>query len=402
MLEREAYIWLNHFKTMRSKDVEKLSALFGNALDIYNNINKDEAVLSKLQENGILKDTTVKEILECDEAVLGKTLEQKMKKAGISVVTPADKDYPRRLLDIPGKPLALYYRGSIGFASAEHTLAVIGSRRVSNYGSIVADEFTAELSRKKVVIVSGMAYGVDGKAHRGTIGNGGRTIAVLGGGVDICYPATNYDLYMEMCENHLVLSEYEPGTEHLPLHFPARNRIISGLSDGLLVVEAAMRSGTLITADFALEQGRTVYAVPGRVTDLSSRGTNGLIKQGAVLVDSPTDIITDMLGVEIKSKKKSASGPGKNSKASDPGREEFVSQGTMNKRRDGINRSGSRVPVSEKEKEVLGKLGFEPIYIDDIIRVNNMDISGTLQILRDLEEKELIESVEKSYFMLKR
>ena len=152
----------------------------------------------------------------------------------------------------------------------------------------------------------------------------------------------------------------------------------------------------------SLEQGRTVYAVPGRVTDLSSRGTNGLIKQGAVLVDSPTDIITDMLGVEIKSKKKSAYGPGKNSKASEPGREEFVSHGTMNKRRDGINRSGSRVPVSEKEKEVLGKLGFEPIYIDDIIRVNNMDISGTLQILRDLEEKELIESVEKSYFMLKR
>ena len=253
------------------------------------------------------------------------------------------------------------------------------------------DQFSRGLSNKGIAIVSGMAYGVDGKAHRSCIEEKGKTIAVLGGGVDICYPRTNLDIYLEMCENQLVLSEYEPGEAHKTLHFPARNRIISGLADGVLVTEAALRSGTMITVDRALEQGRTVYAVPGRMTDLMSKGTNNLIKQGAILVDSTEDIVRDMLGIEESKTKQTRKTSARQANSSNTTNEVSLAKD-----------SACNPSLNEKEKSIIGMLGYEPVFIDDLIRSNGMNIGETLGTLRHLEGLGLIVSVENSYYVLKK
>ena len=375
MLEREAYMWLGHLTTFRQGDTDKLFHLFGSATEIFRNLYEDRDVLDRLVEKRVIKEETGQEIISEDVREWDRTLKNKMKETSISCVTPVDENYPSRLLKVSDRPLSVYYRGDISLTEKEHAIAIIGSRKVSQYGMVNTEEFARELSFRGITVVSGMAYGVDGKAHRSVLASGGSTIAVLGGGVDICYPQTNIDIYLEMCEKQLVLSEYMPGTPHISIHFPARNRIISGLSDGVLVIEASLRSGTLITVDRALDQGRTIYSIPGRTTDIMSKGTNNLIKQGAMLVDSPADIIKDMMGIDINKRKKSKAG-----RTAEPTGE----------------------PLSEKEKRMLGYLGFEPIFLDDLIRYNNMDISETLAILRSLERRDLIVTVDHSFYMLKK
>ena len=394
MLEREAYMWLGHMTTFRQGDVDKLFLLFESASEIYKNLYEDADVLERLVDKDVLKAETAKEIKGCDTGLWDRDLKERMRSTDVKAVTPADDTYPSRLRDIPDKPLCLYYRGDISIAETEHIVAIIGSRRVSSYGMKATDQFSRGLSNKGITIVSGMAYGVDGKAHRSCIEEKGKTIAVLGGGVDICYPRTNLDIYLEMCENHLVLSEYEPGEAHKSLHFPARNRIISGLADGVLVTEAALKSGTMITVDRALEQGRTVYAVPGRMTDLMSKGTNNLIKQGAILVDSTEDIVRDMIGLEESRTKQTR----RNSE-----RQVNLADGTNIKNEVNLaNASVRNQSLNEKEKSIIGMLGYEPVFIDDLIRSNGMNIGETLGTLRHLEGLGLIVSVENSYYVLKK
>ncbi len=212
---------------------------------------------------------------------------------GIAFVAAGEEEYPKKLAMIPDAPCALYYVGRLPDPDRK-TLAVIGARNCSAYGRSMASQFAAFLAEAGVQIVSGMARGVDGIGQQAALDAGGYSLGVLGCGVDICYPPENRELYERLIAQGGICSEYPPGIEPRALLFPPRNRIISGLCDGVLVVEAKERSGTLITVDMALEQGREVYAVPGRVTDPLSRGCNRLIRQGAALVESPEELLREL------------------------------------------------------------------------------------------------------------
>ncbi|MBI4322253.1 MAG: DNA-protecting protein DprA [Chloroflexi bacterium] len=218
---------------------------------------------------------------------------QAVERQGIDVITWEDDRYPRRLLHIYAPPPVLYVRGSIE-PGDEWAIAVVGTRRATIYGRQVAERLAGELAANGVTVVSGLARGIDSCAHKAALEAGGRTIAVLGSGVDVIYPAENAKLASAVLENGAMLSEYPLGTGPDAVNFPARNRIISGLSLGTLVVEAGVTSGALITADFALEQGRDVFAVPGRIFDRTSQGTNRLIQQGAKLVSGVQDVLQEL------------------------------------------------------------------------------------------------------------
>jgi len=215
----------------------------------------------------------------------------------IDVMTIKDSSYPEELKNIPDPPVVLYYRGKL--VKEEIRIAVVGSRRATFYGLDMAKRLSAELAQKGVTVVSGMARGIDSEAHKGALEAGGRTIAVFGCGVDITYPPENVRLKEQIVKSGAVISEYLPGTPPVPINFPARNRIISGLSRGVVVVEAGEKSGSLITADFALEQGRDVFAIPGNIDSKNSRGTNRLIKDGAKIVTNADDIMEE-LRIEYK------------------------------------------------------------------------------------------------------
>lgn len=203
-----------------------------------------------------------------------------------------DAGFPPLLGAIHDPPPALYVRGrGVDVALAGPAVAVVGARSCSAYGRSVARSLGRELAAAGLVVVSGMARGVDGEAHRGALEAGGVTVAVLGCGIDRDYPAAHAELARRICEHGLVVSEYEPGVEPAPWRFPARNRIIAGISEAVVVVEARERSGALITADFALEEGRDVFAVPGEITSALSAGTNALLRLGATPLTSATDVL---------------------------------------------------------------------------------------------------------------
>lgn len=200
------------------------------------------------------------------------------------------KDYPKKLKTINYPPIVLYYYGDLSLVDTP-TIGIVGMRDVDVYGTKVTRELSGDLSKAGYTIVSGMARGIDGIAHRTAIANGGKTIAVLGSGIDYCYPKQNQHLYNEIKENHLLMSEYPAMSEPQRQKFPFRNRIVAGLSDDILVTQAKERSGTLITVGYALEQGKDVYCVPSRIDD--PEGCNLMIQQGAKLVMNAQDIMEE-------------------------------------------------------------------------------------------------------------
>ena len=214
-------------------------------------------------------------------------------KAAVKIVPFTDSSYPARLRMIPDPPPLLYLKGEIR-RDDEKAVAVVGSRSTSDYGRRVARDLCRGLASLGFTVVSGMARGIDGTAHETSLNAGGRTIAVLGSGVDRVYPAEHDKLYRRISENGAVISEFPMGTRPLAFNFPARNRLISGLSLGVVVVEATEKSGSLITAALALEQGREVFAVPGEVGASRSRGAHRLIRQGAKLVETVDDIVEEI------------------------------------------------------------------------------------------------------------
>lgn len=218
---------------------------------------------------------------------------------GASVLTWLDDDYPALLKEIPDAPVVLYFRGNWPPASMP-ALAIVGSRHCSVYGRENAYSMAADLAERGAVIVSGMAQGVDAAAHRGALAAGGRTIGVLGCGLDIVYPEANRDLFREMERKACLVSEFPFGSRPTRFSFPRRNRIVSGLSLGTLVVEAGLRSGALITAAFALEQGREVFALPGRVGERQAEGPLSLIRQGAKLLVSIDDVLEEIPALNKK------------------------------------------------------------------------------------------------------
>ncbi|HEX5339521.1 MAG TPA: DNA-processing protein DprA [Gammaproteobacteria bacterium] len=213
--------------------------------------------------------------------------------AGAAILPFTDPAFPALLRDIPGAPALLYLRGNIGLLDSPQ-LAMVGSRNPSGEGRRNAEEFAAYLARCGLTITSGMALGIDGASHRGALKVGGATIAVWGAGLDKPYPPRHRELAEEIAANGLLVSEFPPGTPPLPAHFPRRNRIISGLAVGTLVVEAAKASGSLITARLAGEQGREVFAIPGSIHNPMARGCHQLIRQGAKLVESAGDILEEL------------------------------------------------------------------------------------------------------------
>lgn len=221
---------------------------------------------------------------------------EKLVKKQIRLITCFESCYPQKLIDIPDKPYAIYVKGNLPDESA-YSVAIVGARSCSRYGEKYAYEFAESLSKIGIQIISGLARGIDGISQRGALMGQGKTFAVLGNGVDICYPQEHIGLYGDILElGGGILSEFPPGTKPLPYHFPRRNRIISGLSDLVLVMEAKEKSGSLITADMALEQGKDVYALPGPVDSTLSQGCNQLIRQGAGILLSP-EMLLEELGI---------------------------------------------------------------------------------------------------------
>ncbi len=213
-------------------------------------------------------------------------------KAGCQLVTLASDDYPPLLREVSDAPLVLYVQGDAGLLS-RHAVAMVGSRRPTAYGSSVAHRLASDLAQRGLVIVSGLARGIDSASHRGALEAGGKTVAVLGSGIDVIYPRENKPLARKIMESGAMISEFPLGTGPSPQNFPIRNRIISGLALGVVIVEAAEYSGSLITARLALEQNREVFGVPGNITSAQSFGPNHLIKQGAKLVDQWIDVVEE-------------------------------------------------------------------------------------------------------------
>lgn len=220
---------------------------------------------------------------------------ERMTEKQIRLILREEEGFPRKLAEIPDPPYGIFCRGKLP-EEARPAVAVIGARECSEYGRYVAEELGRYLGRLGIQVISGMARGIDGISQQAALSAGGASYGVLGCGVDICYPAQNRKLYEELLQKGGLLSVYAPGTKPLPRYFPPRNRIVSGLSDALIVIEARQKSGTLITVDMALEQGKDVYVVPGRITDRLSDGCNRLLTQGAGVFLSPESFAEEFLG----------------------------------------------------------------------------------------------------------
>lgn len=280
---------------------------------------------------------------------------EKAQQSGIEVLIPADNEYPASLKETYDYPAVLYVKGFIN-NSDKISLAVVGTRKPTVYGRQVTEELTANLTNYGFTICSGLARGVDTLAHRTALKNNGRTLAVLGSGINVIYPAENRDLANQIVENGAIISEYPINAGPKPENFPRRNRIISGLTLGTLVTEAGESSGASITAEFALEQNREVFAVPGSILSIQSRGTNKLIQQGAKLVRQISDIIDELNLGTVTSQL------------------EFVEV----------------VAENETEKCVLSHLSAEAKHIDEVCRSSGMSASLVSSTLAVMELKGLV------------
>ncbi len=285
----------------------------------------------------------------------------------INVLIIEDILYPENLKTIHYPPPVLYFKGTI-VESDKNSISIVGTRKATYYGKMVAEKLSKDLALTGLTIISGMARGIDTAAHKGALSVNGRTIAVLGCGIDHIYPPENRRLAQEIQESGAILSEFPLSTLPERQNFPRRNRIISGLSLGTVVVEAAEKSGALITADFALEQGREVFAIPGNINSPLSNGSHNLIKQGAKLVDNYQDILEE---IHVALPRKTAE-------------KEMVKENTS---------------LKEEEKTIYQIITKEPIQIDEIIGASKLSAGKVSEILLSLELQDLIKEIEGKRFI---
>lgn len=284
----------------------------------------------------------------------------------IRLVRRGTKDYPKRLEYIDAPPYMLYVKGQLP-AWERPCAAIVGARNCSPYGKTYAREFGQCLAGNGMLIISGMASGIDGYAQRGALMAGGITVAVLGCGVDICYPRENFGLYQDILFNGgAVISEYPPGTPPMANHFPARNRIISGLSDMVLVMEAKKKSGSLITADMALEQGKDVYALPGPVNSMLSQGCNELIRQGAGILLSTEELLEECGVLQT----------------------DFVQKAKEN-----------QIKLESTDDLVYSCLDLNPKCLQQILEETGLSASLAIGILTELVLRGLVEEISKNYYI---
>lgn len=279
--------WLMNCPTLSDRQKHKFSQTCGSLEELY--FSSVKLWKTVLTEKGATDLAQYTEHWKPEEAFAG------MREKKIELITILDKEYPDKLKEIPDPPFGLFVRGKLKNSSSP-SVAVIGARDCSPYGEHVAKEVAGMMATAGITVVSGMARGIDGIAQRAALDAGGFSIGVLGSGVDVCYPLQNRDLYEKLTDKGMVVSSFPLGYPAKPLNFPIRNRIVSGLVDAVVVVEARKKSGTLITVDMALEQGREVYVIPGRITDELSKGCNALIAQGANILTSVEDFIKEITG----------------------------------------------------------------------------------------------------------
>lgn len=291
--------------------------------------------------------------------------EEELEKNKIAFVSFREKEYPEKLRHIYQPPYGLFYRGKLP-EPGKRAVAVVGARTCSEYGRSIVKKSAYVLAKAGVEIISGMAAGIDGAAHWGALKAQGNTYAITGCGVNVCYPKENRSLYEQIPETGGILSEYRPGTTPRPAFFPNRNRIISGLSDLVLVAEARKKSGSLITADFALEQGKEIYAVPGRLGDSLSEGTNRLIRQGAGIFLGPEELLEEM---DILTERK----------------EDFSKK--------------TEKTLENLERLVYSCVDLTPRNLEELIGNTGLSLGELIRILGRLREMGYISEVYKNYFI---
>jgi DNA processing protein len=283
------------------------------------------------------------------------------RESGVKAISYLDPEFPVNLQNVPHMPPVLFIRGEITAADRQ-AVAVVGTRQPSHYGTRIAEELGTTLARTGVTVVSGLARGIDTWVHRAALKAAGRTIAVLGSGLDVIYPPENRQLAEAIVHQGALVSEFPPGTEPLAMNFPKRNRIISALSRVVVAVEAGHKSGVLNTCAWAQEQERAVFAVPGRIGDDRSAGTNRLIKQGARILTAVDDIL-EWLGMSAPEKRQRT------------------------------------VEVSESEKPVLAAVGSEPVHIDEICEATGLPMQELLSLLFQLEVRGVVRQLPGKFFV---
>ncbi|MDF2944521.1 MAG: hypothetical protein K0S01_3379 [Herbinix sp.] len=295
MTQNEYRYWLANIHNIGARKIEMLLKMFVSAEGVFHASKKDLESFREEYAFGLrMSDVDIESIYNSRNVEKTQQDYAKLEKNGIYFVSKEEERYPSKLGNIFGAPYALYVKGCLP-REEDKVLAVVGARDCSPYGKEMAKYLASAVAKEGIAIVSGLARGIDSYAHEGALISKGLTYGIMGCGIDICYPKENINLYMEMQKEGGIISEYAPGIQPFAGNFPMRNRIISGLCDGILVIEAKEKSGSLITVDMGLEQGKDIYALPGRVTDRLSGGCNNLIKMGAKLVTSPKDILEDFI-----------------------------------------------------------------------------------------------------------
>ncbi len=356
MTSREAYIALNMVTDIGSMRLTKLLSYFGAPERILG------ADINELRAAAGLCEATARRISCIRQGTVDKEIAMAGKQ-GVSIVTIDVPGYPAILKNISDPPFAIYVKGRLREDDAL-AIGIVGSRRASLYGEQCAGKFAAELVERGLCVVSGMARGVDTCAHRGALRAGGRTIAVMGSGFNHLYPPENALLAEKIAGSGAVITEFPMDTQPLRQNFPSRNRVISGMSLGVLVVEAARNSGALITAACALEQGREVFALPGKVDTQTSFGPHELIKDGAKLVMSVDDIIDELGSAGAYMKPRQAAGVPR-------------------------IQAGGDAP----EERVRGLICADPVYVDELVEKTGLDISRISDILVRLQVRKVVRQV---------
>lgn len=341
--------------------VHKVWGVKGNTIlkFLLQNVNGEEFWKMPLQEIKVrfptISQEMVYEFIFNREKVSYEIEKEKILREKIKIISIYHNEYPQRLRKIHSPPTLIYVKGNL--KEKKLAIAIVGARKATLYGKKIAQNFGYQLSQEDVQVISGLARGIDVSGHQGAVGGQGGTVAVLGSGVNVVYPRENINTYKKIIdsENGCILSEFPLDTQPLKINFPIRNRIISGLSDGMVIVEAGEKSGSLITADFALEQGKEVFAVPGPITNPMSKGPHKLIKEGAKLVSDINDIL-----------------------------EEF-GQLRFFEFEDKINYN-----LDQKEKAILKVLGADPITIDEIAKETKIPFGEVIAKLSILEIKGLV------------
>lgn len=360
--DREILIWLNSLN-IGNYNISKLIQIFPNLGDLWY-IDK-----MKLENMNLFSQANVDKIFKNRNLAYLEKLFLKIEGEGVEILTLLDQSYPRNLMDLEDKPNVIWSKGSI-IEEDNLAIGIVGSRKSTNYGKWAAEKFSRELVQLGITVVSGLANGIDTIAHRSALENGGRTIAVLGTGIDKVYPSKNKGLYREIEGNGAVITEFPLGTQPFAYNFPQRNRIISGLSLGILVIEAQEKSGTLITASHAANQGRDVFALPGNINSIFSQGTNRLIRDGAIpLVD-----IDNVL--------------------------EEIYQLSQLKRDNTVKNKVNPDDFSDLEIRVINCIQEEAIHCDEISYKTGIDIGELMSILTILELKGIVRELSGRIFTI--